>query len=169
MRALFPRSHAHPPADGRESMAPALPRNHEWRFRRLRGMAAIALGLFVPILATAAARGQESRSAADDGVQQAAPAKDQSRSAASASTADGKPARQARGIAIAAVYLVVGIAMVGALLIALVMLWGARMRRGARTRLPPTPPPDPLWHLKPRREPGNRPDDRTEDAGPARD
>ena len=52
--------------------------------------------------------------------------------------------------ATAAVYLAAGVAFVGILLIALVLIWGVRVRRLARTRVPSQSHPDPLWYLRTR-------------------
>lgn len=52
--------------------------------------------------------------------------------------------------ATAAVYLAVGVAFVGILLIALVLIWGIRVRRLARRRVPSQSLPDPLWYLRTR-------------------
>lgn len=53
-----------------------------------------------------------------------------------------------REIAGSAMYLVVGIAMIGALLIAMVLLWGVHVRRQTRRAVRTTSPHDPLWYLK---------------------
>ena len=50
-----------------------------------------------------------------------------------------------------------GIIVGGAMLLALVVIWGNRTRRLARSPLPPVAPRDELWFLKPRKESGDEP------------
>ena len=49
----------------------------------------------------------------------------------------------------AAIFLLGLIAFVGLVLLALVIFWGYRTRRIARTPLPRTTQPDPFWYLRP--------------------
>lgn len=66
-----------------------------------------------------------------------------------ASPADRRPAqREARRAAGAAVYLLAGILAVGILLIALVMIWGHRLRRIIRTAPARSTSLDEFWYLR---------------------
>ena len=51
-----------------------------------------------------------------------------------------------------AVYLAFGVALLGMLLIVLVLVWGVRVRRLVRTRVPSQSLPDPLWYLRNRKQ-----------------
>jgi len=66
-----------------------------------------------------------------------------------------------RAVVWSALFLVVGIAVLGVFLIVVVLLWGIRLRRRNRTRKPPPAPFDPLWYLRQRtsEEPRPPPDD----------
>lgn len=52
------------------------------------------------------------------------------------------------GIVTAAVFLLGGVAAIGASLIGMVVLWGFRVRRTIRQPLPKTAKPDELWYLR---------------------
>jgi len=56
--------------------------------------------------------------------------------------------RRKRRLVRNALYVVWGIAVVGAVLIVFVLLWGIRIRRQTRSRTSKQPPYDPLWYLK---------------------
>ncbi len=62
------------------------------------------------------------------------------------------PAETQSDALVAAALLLVGIAVVGLILILLILLWGVRVRRVMRTRLPPTGRQDELWYLRPNKE-----------------
>lgn len=73
-----------------------------------------------------------------------------------------KRARRQR-VVTAAVLLLAGIAAVGLVLVGLIVLWGARMRRIARSGLPRQSPVDDLWYLRPKKElPPSKPADQEE-------
>lgn len=63
-------------------------------------------------------------------------------------------------VATAAVLLLVGVACLGAVMLALVVWWGFRVRRLARSRRPEPTVYDELWYLRPNtRQPPDHPDD----------
>lgn len=72
------------------------------------------------------------------------------RPAATDEREDDPPNQEARErVATAATILLALVAFIGLALLALVMFWGYRTRRIARTPLPPARQPDPFWYLRP--------------------
>lgn len=72
---------------------------------------------------------------------------------AAKSVADGgsskaSPRERKKSAARLMMYVVWGIAGIGVVLIAGVLLWGAKIRRGIRREKTPPEPHDPLWYLK---------------------
>ena len=59
-----------------------------------------------------------------------------------------------------------GIIMAGALFLALVVVWGNRTRRLARTPLPPVAERDELWFLKPDKSSEEPENEKPADGGP---
>ena len=86
-------------------------------------------------------------------AQHAAPITTQASADDGQSPAADKANRQSkRRVATVAVYLLAGIAFAGVALLGLVIVWGNRIRRIARTPLPRQSRTDELWYLRPKKE-----------------
>lgn len=81
------------------------------------------------------------------------------KSAAPGGKSDPDEARKRR-TAQSALFLVIGIAAVGLMLVLMVLLWGIRLRRRMKKRRRPSAEYDPLWYLRTRKTQPANPDTR---------